>query len=254
MVRLLLSILMSLSLFACTRVPPAPEPMAIESIPELEYVVITYGNHLDQYRNLILSDSRAYFDEKGFESIWLKFTSQDLVDMCQARDLIVYVVEGLLKRINNDGELIGYLEHFPLTAVNLKIEIKFECFHGRFVDPLYIGLIQMEDGLVEYYAFDALEKNVWEWDQRVETYDKAYRFSCFKKRGSKPENEDEPCPMTEEEKKKLEATPRGHRMPPWHRRSSLEQPALQPLNVETLPETQPQTVVVPARLTPLKHQ
>lgn len=152
----------------------------IEGIPELEYVVITYGNIMETEKGLFLLDSRAYFDEDYFENIEMKFRSQRLLDLCEARDLIVDLVEGFLESVNGNPSLPLYVEDYPLSAANLTINIEFESFFGKYVDPLYMARLKLEDGIVYYYANNAIDPDKVEWHQRVEPYEKAYRFSKFK--------------------------------------------------------------------------
>lgn len=165
-----------------TRPLPEKEPPATEdAIPELEYIVVSYSNVLyEEEECLFLLDSRAYYDEEGVQRICMKFRTQALVEVLEGRDLIVRVVEGFLARVNNDPILPLYISDFPLTADNLHINIEFESFFGKYVDPLYMARIVLDCGLVYYYANNAVDPDTMVWHQRIEPYEKAYRFSMFK--------------------------------------------------------------------------
>lgn len=161
--------------------PPPPQPYTTaQSIPAIEYAVIGYGNEMERDEKLFLLDGRACFDTNGFLTIVLHFRSQLLVDVCDGRDLVVRLVEGFLRRINTDETLVCAMNPYPLTADRIKINIEFESFYARFIDPLYMGRIAVEHGIVYYFSYDALDRDTMYWKQRVETYDKALRFSHFR--------------------------------------------------------------------------
>lgn len=161
--------------------PPPPTPNDIvQGIPSVEYAMISYGNEMERDEKLFLLDSRACFTVDGIIRIVMHFRTQRLVDVCEGRDLIVNLVEGVLKRMNSDPTIAGSLHPYPLTADRLKINIEFESFYGQFIDPLYMGRINLEKGIVFYYSHDSLDTDTVRWKQRVEPYDKALRFSRFR--------------------------------------------------------------------------
>jgi hypothetical protein len=149
------------------------------NIPALEYVVVSYSDELERYKRLFLNDSRAFYDHY-VEYVWMKFRTQDIMDVLEARDLLVYVVEGFLARVNEDPEVSGDLYDFPFTADNLIVEIEFDSFYNRYINTRSIGRLELCQGNVSYYARDALRPDTIWFHQRKEPYDKAYRFSKFK--------------------------------------------------------------------------
>lgn len=179
MQRLLCFVLLVL-LGACTY-PPVERPTNVcPNIPAIEYAVISYGNEMERDAKLFLLDSRACFNVDGVLSICMRFRTQRLVDVCEGRDLIVQLVEGFLNRINTDGTIACALNPYPLTADRLQINIAFESFYVRYIDPLYMGRIMLQGGVVYYYSYDALDPDTVLWKQRVEPYAKALRFSRFR--------------------------------------------------------------------------
>lgn len=165
---------------ACTY-PPVERPTNVSpNIPAIEYAVIGYGNEMERDAKLFLLDSRACFNVDGVLSICMRFRTQRLVDVCEGRDLIVQLVEGFLNRINTDGTIACALNPYPLTADRLQINIAFESFYVRYIDPLYMGRIMLQNGVVYYYSYDALDPDTVIWKQRVEPYEKALRFSRFR--------------------------------------------------------------------------
>lgn len=180
MPRRLSKILFYLLLSGCAHPPPEPPTDTTQGIPAVEYAVISYGNEVERDAQLFLLDSRACFTKDGIVKLVMHFRTQRLVDLCEGRDLIVEFVEGFLRRINSDPTIVSYLNPFPLTADRLKINIEFESFFGRYIDPLYMGRIALEKGIVFYYTHDSLDPDTTKWKQRVEPYEKAFRFSHFR--------------------------------------------------------------------------
>lgn len=178
MFRALLFFFITLTLAGCVR--PLVKTDRDDSIPELEYAVISYTTELEKSEAIFLLDSRAYLDDSDVELVMMKFRTQRMMEVLEARDLIVRIVEGFLDRVNNDELIPLLVTDYPFTAGNLCIDIDFESFYGKFVDPLCMSHVMLEDGLVYYYANDACDPDAWIWHQRVETYDKAYRFSVFR--------------------------------------------------------------------------
>lgn len=178
--RRLTHVLCLLLLGGCAYPPPQVPYTTAQSIPALEYAVISYGNEMERDAQLFLLDARACFDVNGFLTIVMHFRTQRLVDLCEGRDLIVQLVEGFLGRINTDETIICSLNPFPITADRLRINIEFQSFYARFIDPLYMGRIALERGTVYYFSHDSLDRDTMYWKQRIEPYDKALRFSRFR--------------------------------------------------------------------------
>lgn len=146
-----------------------------EVLEEINYqsmvdIVFGWGAQLRYDKGIRLKSSCAVFNEK-YKKIKMHFISQDILELQEARTLLVYIVEGLLSRVNSHvglneasfyhmdkdcflrNTLEGKLENRPFTAKNLEIIIAFESFHGLFVDPKYTGWIWMKDGTVAFADF-----------------------------------------------------------------------------------------------------
>ncbi len=170
-------ILLFLTLTSCS-----PDPCYREDypdIPALEQVVVSYSDEMERYDRLFLSDSRTFYDHY-IEYVWMKFRTQANLDVYAGRDLMVHVVEGFLARVNEDPSVSEDLFNFPFTADNLIIEIEFDSFHSKYVDSRYLGKLHLQDGALHYYAWDTYDPDEILFHQRVEPYEKAYRFSKFK--------------------------------------------------------------------------
>lgn len=149
------------------------------NIPALERVVVTYSDEMERYNRLFLSDSRTFYDHY-IEYVWMKFRTEANMDVYEGRDLMVHVVEGFLARVNEDPQVSEDLYNFPFTADNLIVEIDFDSFMGKYLDTRYLARLHLQDGTLYYYANDAMDRDTIRFHQRIEPYEKAYRFSRFK--------------------------------------------------------------------------
>lgn len=176
--RLIALLVLFFSLTSCYRPIDEGEREEYPDIPALESVVVTYSDELERYKRLFLTDSRAFFDHY-VEFVWMKLRTQEIMEVYEARDLLVYIVEGFLARVNEDPQVSYDLSEFPFTAKNLIIEIEFDSFY-QYLNPRTIGRIHMHDGDIHYYASDALDPDTAWFHLRCEPYEKALRFSKYK--------------------------------------------------------------------------
>lgn len=150
------------------------------NVEELSRTVIHYATKLSVDKRLSFEDSRVYYTDCS-EKIRLVFASQDILEIKQARRLLVDVVEGLLLAINNNPIIAADLCENPFTSNNLEIYINFESFYCEYVDPFYVGWIQLDDGMACYYL--ATQKDMWldQWHSRFEPYYKSAQFVRFER-------------------------------------------------------------------------
>lgn len=155
---------------------------------ELSYIIVNFATKMKIDKHLELEDSWASYNDSILK-VRLKFSSQRLLTVYDARLLMVEVVEELLWRLNNN-QIISYeLDHFPFTAKDLDLEINFESFYGVFVDEVYIGNAWLQGGCVHYYAFDRKDTtyNGIDWDHhRFEPYSKARELALIKRNADIP--------------------------------------------------------------------
>lgn len=165
---------------------------------ELSRIVINFSVKMKIDKHLELEDSWASYDDTIFR-ISLRYSSQRLLTLYDARLLLVEVVEEFLYRLNNNT-IIGFeLEHFPFTANDLDIRLNFESYYGRYVDELYIGMVWLQGGCAHYYAFDRKDPslNGIDWDHhRFEPYSKSRELALIKKMADMPyiEHRENPNP------------------------------------------------------------
>lgn len=165
-------------------IPEGPWIQKIDS-EEFSYLVINYSAKMQAEKRLRLEDSWICYD-KEVKKFYLRYSSQAILEFCEARLLMVELVEGFLERLNHHALLRYQLEHYPFTADDLDVKIDFESFHGLYVDPLYIGLAWLKDGCVKYFAFERKDPYA-DWDHhRIEPYAKSREFALIKKEADLP--------------------------------------------------------------------
>lgn len=150
---------------------------------ELSRIMINFGLKMKIDKHLELEDSWASYEDY-INRICLQFTSQRLLTLYDARQLLVELVEDLLNRLNSNSITGFQLAQYPFTARDLDVKISFESFYGRYVDELYIGLVWLQAGCAHYYAFDRKDPslNGIDWDHyRFEPYSKSRELALIKK-------------------------------------------------------------------------
>lgn len=114
-----------------------------------------------------------------------QFHSQSILEMCEARHLLVDIAEALLDRVNI-GFIGERLRPQPFTADQLEIYIDFQSYYVRFVDPFYIGWVVLENGWAFYYAATVKdEDHLCQWEVRREPYFKSRSFSYLQRESEK---------------------------------------------------------------------
>lgn len=165
-------------------IPTGPWVQKIDS-EELSRLVINFSTKMAKEQHLFLEDSYAAYDD-SIKKICLRYSSQRLLTLKEARLQIVEITEEFLSRLNNNTILGFELETYPFTANNLDIRINFESFFGMYVDPLYIGQTWLQCGCVDFYAFDRKDNDI-DWDHhRFEPYFKSRELALLQKEADIP--------------------------------------------------------------------
>jgi hypothetical protein len=145
---------------------------------EITHAMQHYIAYLRHAKHLRLEDSGVfYFD--SIHTVRMEFISMDVMELCEARELMVDVVEGLLYELNRNPILASQFIDYPLASPNLEIFIRFETYEGVYVDPYYVGWMSLVHDLVTFYAFDIKIPNENLWDYRVEPYFKSREFVLY---------------------------------------------------------------------------
>ena len=161
--------------------PPHFEEMPAgdyEEVLAISHVVIFYTEDMKELLNMHLEHSYAFPDPErgGRYTIWMDFTSQEILDVAESRRMIVKFVEGLLARLIEDPRVMSCFDT-PFTVDDLYVSIELESYYAHFIDPLYVARIELAEGFLNcYYAADALNPRSVVYHQHVEPYDNARHF------------------------------------------------------------------------------
>lgn len=189
MIRYLITALLVICFTGCSgplveREYPEYEKSVMVNFPteEISQVVWEYAAELKYDKRLYIEHAFECVNDETI--LHIHFKTQLLIELCQARDLVVDVVEGLLDRLNN-SPASKLLSPFPLTPNQIHITIDFQSYHGLYVDPFYIGWVVVEDGMVYFYAFNLKDKTRDFWNARSEPYFKSKSFVHWEREGEK---------------------------------------------------------------------
>ena len=136
---------------------------------------------LKQEKGLILvgSGGRMMGDIK---MMMMSFDYHKVVDMDEARKLLIYCVEEYLNAINSDEKVRPYLHNYPFTDKNIEIEIVFRNPDGSKVAPNEITIATADEGRLAY-SIDDPEKHTLKRIHR-ETYEEALKIVSSQKAGT----------------------------------------------------------------------
>jgi hypothetical protein len=188
----LLLFFLSLSLAGCTvKEVPLTDPHTASQMVNI------FAAKMQAEQGMELLDS-SMFHDRYLNRIRLDFASQKIVDLCQARELLVTIAQDFINHANS-GELSPFLASDIFTADNLELYIKFESFYNRYVDPRRIGFMFLRDGISYFYAADTLDCDRNCWHERREYFWQSEDFVEFSRQGQ------EIYGTADKEKKLLEA-------------------------------------------------
>lgn len=211
--KLLIAALISLNLTSCHE-RKVNEPLPGIDNETVMRAVLPYAIELQHDKKLQLEDSVVYYGGHGtyIEKMRLTFTSQSILELKEARDLLVDVVDGLLAALNDNEELGPLISGFPPSADDLEVCIKFESYLGLYVDKMYVHWMLLQDGRSYFYAFDLTnEFRLWDrdcecWHERVEPFYKSRQIVTIEREAEKAykEKHKEPVSIFSEERYKPE--------------------------------------------------
>lgn len=148
-----------------------PRPQLSVHAEEITAIVQDYSVELRNQKRLHLEHARTYYNERGIHTIQLMYSSQDIIELCQARKLIIDVTEGMLDQLNSNPLLIPEFVDQAFYPPNMEIYINFESYFIRYIDPYYIKWICLEDGIIKFYTGDVNDNDKRGWHYKREAYD-----------------------------------------------------------------------------------
>lgn len=134
------------------------------------------ANRLGHRWRWYLEDAWVYYDDErdngAVHHIWLKYRSQNILELQDARAKLVDFVEEFLEKLRTNPETAANLVP-GFSADNLRIHVDFQTYWGMYGDPMYVGWMVLECGMVYYYNFDVKLRLEDYWYDRVESYNKS---------------------------------------------------------------------------------
>ncbi len=155
----------------------------IDSSPVTSAIQI-FSIEMEKKHKVHLEHAKTFYDD-GISKIQLEFSSQNIIDLCEARKLIVDMTETFLAKINRNPLISMDLKNYPFSANSLELYITFESYFGKYIDPNYIHWICMEDNLVDYYLFDLIDPLTNKWKSRHESYPTSREIAVFQQEAEK---------------------------------------------------------------------
>lgn len=153
---------------------------------EICRTIITFSTAAKYELHLHLEDAKVLW-RNGMPFIRLKFISQDILELCDVRELLVDFVEGLLYRLN-------HVTSMKWSALNLDMTVNFESDFIEFSDQWYIGYLTLQEGIVRYYAGDIKNPRLDTWHTRTEAYYKSLEFVYYHRLGESAYRATNPYP------------------------------------------------------------
>ncbi|MCB1118951.1 MAG: hypothetical protein KDK65_03230 [Chlamydiia bacterium] len=123
--------------------------------------------------HLFLENSFVYHDENGIiDGFFIDFSSMELVELCEARHILVDVVNEILHRVNSDPALTNKLRNPPLTYEDLEIWITHKSFYGIRLMQYLIHEIVLQNGRAFYVTSESNNRELPFAKCRSEPYHK----------------------------------------------------------------------------------
>lgn len=156
---------------------------------EMTKIVISYAAELKRKHRLELEDSRIYYDTK-INKLRLDFYSQAVIELCEARQVLVDIVDGYLERINSNSILSFQMDPRPFDYKNIEVHITYGAYHILYVDPYYIAHVTLEDGIAWYLDGELDDKMSDYWMKRIESYPKTREIALIDREVRRLEEEE----------------------------------------------------------------
>lgn len=142
--------------------------------------IINYAVKLRHEFGLRFEDSKIYYDE-FVNQIRIIFSTQAIIELKEARELTVDVMEGLLERLNSNPAIASQFEFGEVSADQIELYIAFESYFNTYVDQEYIGWVSVYDGLAHYYSATLKYPYGDYWHGRTEPYFKSLEFVTYER-------------------------------------------------------------------------
>ena len=88
------------------------------------------------------------------KNINISFASREMMDLGQARKLLISCSEELLRRINANDRIRPYLEHFPFSEKGIDLSISYFDSKLNHIQSKYIAGVFIINGNICYAVYD----------------------------------------------------------------------------------------------------
>ena len=128
--------------YACARPSVDYEKLA-------DKITAKTAKKLEQEKGLILIGTGGRMMD-DIKLMMMGFRYRKIIDINEARNLLVYCVEEYLTAINNNEKIRPYLHDYPFTAKNIQIEIFICNPDGSHVAPNELNVAAANEGTAVY--------------------------------------------------------------------------------------------------------
>lgn len=176
-----IAIIIALLLEGCT-------PAGVITLPpgrrihteEATRIMQEFVEELRHEKGIEMTDSNIFYDPY-ISTIQMEFVTQALIELPEAREWMVDIVEGILARFNQSPILGPDIGDYPLTGDNVELYVTFESFYGKYIDEQYMGWMYLENGVCFYYTFLMKDHSHNDYQYRREKYSKTREIAVYQR-------------------------------------------------------------------------
>jgi hypothetical protein len=150
---------------------PQDPPVLYKKIEseEMSWLTAQLAVKWEKELSLKIENSAIYYGN-SIHTVRYELTSMAILDVKEARERLVDVVEDILSGVNRNPILSEELFSYPLAPENLEIYIDFKSFYNIYVDAAKVGFISLENGISKFWASDVKNYQFYDWHTRIEPY------------------------------------------------------------------------------------
>ena len=153
-------------------------PEIIFPSKDLTRVEIFHVEELKKRYDIRLDNASTLYNP-GIGGLELRYTSEELFDICDSRNLLVDLIDSLLERINQDAYVASQLTYYPLDYLDVDLVITFDSFFGEYCDLQFVNQIRLQKGIVTFYAFNAFQCEGNLFEMHTEPYETSQTNSYY---------------------------------------------------------------------------
>ncbi len=133
-------------------------------------IFASYGKEMKKKRGYWVMGTGGSMPNEEVKSIFISFVGIYKVDIQSARRMYIEVVEGFIKKVNDDKTIRPYLHDYPATSKNMDIFLGFaEESTKKSVKPPYIAFVFCYNDMIYY--------NIYENSEFKEVFDEPYEVA-----------------------------------------------------------------------------